>query len=146
MNFDQRFEHLKEVAKNVPKDKKQQLSFIKSQKKDFNGKYSFISSNFNDGVEIKGSVNFIPLKVRVMSSNGNLNLYLVCDVIFENIKFSDKQSQTIFDGLVSDDNNNSTYERISNLFSNVPIEEFEKLVRLIGMGDFKLQVNNIVVK
>ena len=82
MNFDQRFEHLKEVAKNVPKDKKQQLSFIKSQKKDFNGKYSFISSNFNDGVEIKGSVNFIPLKVRVMSSNGNLKLYLVFDVIF----------------------------------------------------------------
>jgi hypothetical protein len=144
MTFDEEFELLKRVADKVPQDYKQQLSFLKTQKRDFNGDYWFFNTdnirNFN------GKISFIPVKVKVMSSAGHLNIYISCDVIFENVNVNDNDMKKMLDILKLHISSVDSFRTVSGLFWSLPEEEFNKLARLIGMSKFKLHVNNIILK
>lgn len=142
MTYNEEYEHLKNIADQVPKKYREQLKLIRSQNKNFRGKYWLLSSIFNTNREFTGKVSFIPKKVRVMSSEGNLNLYISCDVIFEDVKVDNLDLKEI----VGYDLTFNDLDRISNMFNEAPHVEFEKLVRLIGMDNFKLDINDIVVK
>jgi len=146
MTYDEEFEQLKGIADQVPEKYRQQLTFMKSQKKDFRGKYWLVSSNYNPQGEFEGKVSFVPKKVRVMSHAGNLDIYISCDVIFEDIKVNDNNLLKLLNLLTTDLDNKETIEGISNMFRDVPRKEFDKLTRLIGMDKFKLYDNDIIVK
>lgn len=146
MTYDEEFEHLKGIADQVPEKYRQQLTFMKSQKKDFKGKYWLVSPNYNKDREFTGKVSFIPKKVRVMSHAGNLDIHISCDVIFEDIEVDDNNLLKLLKLLSTDLDNKETIEGISNMFREIPRKEFDKLSRLIGMDKFKLHVNDIIVK
>jgi len=143
--FDEEFEEKKQIADQVPIKNKSQLQFIKNHTSNFKGKYWFISPNYNDNIPFSGKINFIPRKIKVMSSAGHINLYISSDVIFSEVKSENKKIQNVFDSLKNDLTTKESLERVSNMFSNVPNEEFDKLARLIGMSNFKLHINNMIV-
>ena len=142
MTYNEEYEHLKSIADQVPEKYRQQLRIIKSQNKSFSGKYWLISPTFNSNRNFTGKVSFIPKKVRVMSHAGNLNLYISCDVVFEDVKIDNLDLKELF----KYDLMPNVLDKASNMFSEVPRIEFEKLVRLIGMDNFKLHVNDIIIK
>ena len=144
--FDEEFEEKKQIATQVPIKNRSQLQFIKNHTSKFKGNYFFLSPNYNDDVSFSGEIDFIPRKIRVMSNAGHIDIYISCDVIFSNIKTDNERVQTMFDSLKKELSGIDSFNRVSNMFNNASREEFEKLMRLIGMSDFKLHINDIMVE
>lgn len=143
--FTEEFEEKKQIAAQVPIKNRVQLQFIKNHTSKFKGNYFFISPNYNDDIPFSGEIDFIPRKIRVMTNYGNIDIYISCDVIFSNIKTDNERIQTLFDSLKNELQGVESLNRLSNMFNNASKEEFNKLMRLIGMSDFKLHVNNMIV-
>ena len=146
MGFEEDLEDLKRIADDVPTKNREQLNFLKSQKKDFKGVYRVLGFNEGDGGGMTGKVSFVPVKVRVMLSVGEPSLYISCNVIFEDFKVNNNSAQSLFDTLKIDVKHKKSLDDFSNVFHNVAKEEFNKLMRLIGMGNFMLDINNIEIK
>jgi hypothetical protein len=144
--FEEEFEEKKQIANQVPIKNRSQLQFIKNHTSKFKGNYFFLSPNYNDNIPFSGEIDFIPRKIRVMSNSGNIDIYISCDVIFSNIKTDNERVQTMFDSLKNDLSSIDSINRVSNMFNNASKEEFEKLMRLIGMTNFKLHINNIIIE
>ena len=81
-----------------------------------------------------------------MLSVGEPSLYISCNVIFEDFKVNNNSAQSLFDTLKIDVKHKKSLDDFSNVFHNVAKEEFNKLMRLIGMGNFMLDINNIEIK
>jgi len=143
--FTEEFEEKKRIAAQVPIKNREQLQFIKNHTSKFKGNYFFISPNYNDNIPFSGEIDFIPRKIRVMTNSGNIDIYISCDVIFSNIKTDNERIQTLFDSLKNELSSVESLNRLSNMFNNASKEEFNKLMRLIGMSDFKLHVNGMIV-
>lgn len=144
--FTEEFEEKKQIAAQVPIKNREQLQFIKSHTSKFKGNYFFISPNYNDNIPFSGEIDFIPRKIRVMTNSGNIDTYISCDVIFSNIKTDNERIQILFDSLKNELSSVESLNRLSNMFNNASKEEFDKLMRLIGMTDFKLHINDIIVE
>lgn len=144
--FTEEFEEKKQIAAQVPIKNREQLQFIESHTSKFKGNYFFISPNYNDNIPFSGEIDFIPRKIRVMTNSGNIDTYISCDVIFSNIKTDNERIQILFDSLKNELSSVESLNRLSNMFNNASKEEFDKLMRLIGMTDFKLHINDIIVE
>ena len=130
---EQRNELIKSVDKTAINDRAQ-ISVLKSRII----KFKDVTS---DGLEVSGTIRFIPLKLRVMGKvNSESSLYISCDVIFEDLVGyrGPKRYNSEINGL-------DTYlSGWDNWMNHICNREFDKFVRLLGLSNYKLWINSVI--
>lgn len=145
MTSSEKFEMLKQEADKAPKKYSESLKFLKNHTFKFNDEFWFISTNYNDEKNIKGTFKIIPKSFRVMISVGEPTLYLVAKVIFESIEFDNPEDNELLKYFLENVPPRGLY-RVSNVFKQAPDKEFVKLRRLIAMDDLKLLIDEVNVE
>lgn len=143
---DEEFEKLKREADKAPEKYKKALEFLKKHTFNFDDEYYFISRSFNDGNRAKGSFKIIPLSFKVMIRVGIPTMYLNSRIVFEKIKFEDPEINQIFKDFLNQGTYGTSLLSISSVFKNAPMEEFNKIKKLIAMNNLELLIGEVDIE
>lgn len=153
MDFDKDWDEMKNMVDEAPKKYAKSIKFLKNHTFKFDGNYKFLYTTES----VSGEYKLIPKSFKALISVGNPKPFLVCDVVFDSIKFDNEEFANAINELIRkktisamtgvDEKHSKFYEKLSyDLFSKQIKEEFDQFKQFINMRDFSLLINNIIVK
>lgn len=153
MDFDKEWDEMKSMVDEAPKKYAKSIKFLKNHTFKFDGNYKFLYTTES----VSGEYKLIPKSFKALISVGNPKPFLVCDVVFDRIKFDNEKFANALNDIMKnkmmsvltgvDEKNTKFYEKLSyDLFSKQIKEEFDQFKQFINMRDFSLLINNIIVK
>jgi hypothetical protein len=153
MDFDKEWGDMKSMVDEAPKKYAKSIKFLKNHTFKFDGNYKF----FYTTESVSGEYKLIPKSFKALISVGEPKPFLVCDVVFDSIKFDNEKFANAINELIRkktisamtgvNEKDPKFYENLSyDLFSKQIKEDFDQFKQFINMGDFSLIINNITVE
>jgi hypothetical protein len=138
------WEEADDFAKNAQTKFKQQLNFLNN----YTFKIDVVRSSMLSGrenINYKGKMKLIPKKFKPMIFVGSNVVYLVCDVVYEDLAMiSGKPPHRDFMEIVkSGDFNNKDIKKLFPSLKAIPKDYFKNLSKLIGLSDFQFMEDEI---
>ena len=110
----------------------------------FNPINDILFTRFDESMsKVKGEIKFKPIKFSLSSSGGRFNKKLVCDVIIKNAMFFNNDDLNVFKSMPND-----SMEALTSIMKDDYYglnKVFKKVVRLFGMDDYDLSINDIKI-
>jgi len=153
MDFDKEWGEMKSMVDEAPKKYAKSIKFLKNHTFKFDGNYKF----FYTTESVSGEYKLIPKSFKALISVGEPKPFLVCDVVFDSIKFDNEKFANAINELIRkktisamtgvNEKDPKFYENLSyDLFSKQIKEDFDQFKQFINMADFSLIINNITVE
>ena len=92
---------------------------------------------------VKGEIKFTPVKLRLTTSGGKFHKSVVCDIIIKNPLLFGNEDLDIFKKMEP-----KSFEVITSIMKDDYYgldKKFKKIVRLFGMNDYSLTINDIKI-
>jgi len=118
---------IKSILKHIDKFKPLDDNLITR----FEGEYS----------NVKGEIKFTPVKLRLTTNGGKFHKSVVCDIIIKNGIFFGNEDLEAFKKLKP-----NSFDAIISIMKDDYYgleKKFKEIVRLFGMGDYSLSINDI---
>jgi len=119
--------NIKSILKHIDKFKPLDDNLITR----FEGEYS----------NVKGEIKFTPVKLRLTTNGGKFHKSVVCDIIIKNGIFFGNEDLEAFKKLKP-----NSFDAIISIMKDDYYgleKKFKEIVRLFGMGDYSLSINDI---
>jgi hypothetical protein len=137
------WEEADDFAKNAQKNFKQQLNFLNN----YTFEIDVVRSNnfFGENLNFKGKMKLIPKKFKPMIFVGSNVVYLVCDVVYEELTIISKEPphRDFMEIVRSDDFNDIILKRLFPNLYLIPRDYFNNISKLIGLSDFQFMEDEI---
>jgi len=92
---------------------------------------------------VKGEIKFTPVKLRLTTSGGKFHKSVVCDIIIKNPLLFGNEDLDVFKKMEP-----KSFEVITSIMKDDYYgldKKFKKIVRLFGMNDYSLTINDIKI-
>ena len=110
----------------------------------FNPINDILFTRFDESMsKVKGEIKFKPIKFSLSSSGGGFQKKLVCDVIIKNAMFFNNDDLDVFKSMPNDSIDALTSIMKDDYYGLNKV--FKKVVRLFGMDDYDLSINDIKI-